>query len=260
MLLSGSLSIGLHGAVPVGAYEPEAQALFARFTSSPTAARRRLINALIRSLKLGGIWSRLDALYLLAAADSQAARQNWVADRFNLVAVGAPVFTADRGYAGDGVGAHLDTGFNPVAAAALSSQNDIHLATWVNTNIAEDKVDAGNPTSILNSRNAAGSFQGRAGSVSTSAVAVAASTGHSVATRSGPAQQDLYRNGELVQSDPHASAPLASGNYLVLGRSGASFFTSRRLAVCHIGASINSAQAAATHLALSAYLTAIGGN
>ncbi|WP_336802535.1 hypothetical protein, partial [Kaistia sp. MMO-174] len=73
---------------------------FARLTNQPTTARKKLYNDLIVSLKTAGVWAKLDALYVLAAADAQAARQNLVANAYNISASGSPVFTADRGYTG----------------------------------------------------------------------------------------------------------------------------------------------------------------
>ncbi len=101
-------------------YSPEAAALLSRMTVTPSTARKQLIDALIATLVGAGIWAKLDALYLLAAHDAQAARLNWIADRYNLTAVNSPTFTTDRGYAGTGAAMYLDTGFNPATAASRS--------------------------------------------------------------------------------------------------------------------------------------------
>lgn len=98
------------------AYEPEALALFARMTTPPDARRKGLINTLIAGLKHAGVWSRLDAFYMLAAHTAQAACLNWVADAYNLTPVNNPAFEVDRGYTGNGLNAYLDTGFNPVTS------------------------------------------------------------------------------------------------------------------------------------------------
>jgi hypothetical protein len=39
-----------------------------------------LIDALVGALKASAVWAKLDVLWVLAAADSQAARRNWIAD------------------------------------------------------------------------------------------------------------------------------------------------------------------------------------
>ncbi|MEW6257105.1 MAG: hypothetical protein AB1592_14220 [Pseudomonadota bacterium] len=56
----------------------QATALIARMTAAPSTARATAIGALVRSLASAGLWQKLDALYLLAAHDAQAARLNWV--------------------------------------------------------------------------------------------------------------------------------------------------------------------------------------
>lgn len=107
-------------------YCAEARALFARMSSQPGLLRKRLINELILDLKAASVWSLLDAFYVLAAHDSQAARLNWVSTSFNLTATGSPTFTADEGYTG-GSGKYLDTAFTPSAHGSL---NDMAVGIW----------------------------------------------------------------------------------------------------------------------------------
>ncbi len=90
-------------------------ALIARMTAAPDSARRGQIDALVRALKIAGIWPKLAALYLTAAHDAQAARLNWVSGSHDLTEHGALTFTADRGYTGDGSTGYLDSGWSPVS-------------------------------------------------------------------------------------------------------------------------------------------------
>ena len=132
-----SLDLGLGSVATMGAgvsYDAAATALFARFTTPPTSARKAVINTLIVALKDAGVWSKLDALYLFAAADSQAARQNWVQDLYNATAVSSPTFTADRGYNGDGSASYVDSGFNPTTAVTPKFvQNSAYFGLWSRT-------------------------------------------------------------------------------------------------------------------------------
>ncbi|MFG1397189.1 hypothetical protein [Roseixanthobacter pseudopolyaromaticivorans] len=57
---------------------PETTSLLARMSVQPAAGRRTQIDTLVKSLLAAGIWTKLDALYLLAAHDAQAARLNLV--------------------------------------------------------------------------------------------------------------------------------------------------------------------------------------
>ena len=56
-----------------GGFSPQALALFARMSTPPTGARKVAINRLYNDLISAGTLSKMDALYVFAAADSQAA-------------------------------------------------------------------------------------------------------------------------------------------------------------------------------------------
>lgn len=93
----------------IGGYDPDAQAYFAAMTVQPSAARKDLINALIVGLKADGIWPRIQWLSLLASHSEQAGRLNIKTPAQIASAVNSPVFTVDRGFAGDGATTYLDT-------------------------------------------------------------------------------------------------------------------------------------------------------
>lgn len=57
--------------------DSDANALFAAMTVQPNTLRKKIILSTIHSLKLAGIWNKLDALWIPAAHDRQAARLNW---------------------------------------------------------------------------------------------------------------------------------------------------------------------------------------
>lgn len=110
--------------------------LIERFEVPPTPERAALINDTLAALIDAGLFAKLDCLYLVGA-DEQCSRQNWVRDAYNLVANGGPVFTADRGWLGNGnnsgVGtAELLTGFNPVTAGGSFQQDSACLGFYVN--------------------------------------------------------------------------------------------------------------------------------
>ncbi|MFG1423925.1 hypothetical protein [Roseixanthobacter liquoris] len=57
---------------------PETLGLLARMSVPPSPARRTQIDTLVKGLIAAGLWTKLDALYLTAAHDAQAARLNLV--------------------------------------------------------------------------------------------------------------------------------------------------------------------------------------
>src|SRR5690606_7666747 len=116
------------------AYLPEAQALFDRFTTPPTTARKNLINDLFAALMEAGVYSKLDAFYIFAQYDEQAALQNWVADQYNSNPVNSPTFTVDRDYVGNGTSSYLDSQFNPSTAVSPKFvQNSAYFGIWSRT-------------------------------------------------------------------------------------------------------------------------------
>ena len=81
--------------------------------SAPSANQRLLQNTLITDLKTGGIWDKLDALYIMANdGSSDFARLNWASpSTFELTDIGSPTFTSNQGFTGNAPqSAALDTG------------------------------------------------------------------------------------------------------------------------------------------------------
>lgn len=79
----GPLGGWIIGGAPVwgggSGYSAEAIAYFAGMSVQPDATRKGQLDTLITSLKSAGVWAKLDALYIMAAHDAQAARVNAVA-------------------------------------------------------------------------------------------------------------------------------------------------------------------------------------
>ncbi len=183
-------------------YDPSASALFARMTTPPSAARKASINAAIVSLKSLGLWSKLDALYVLAAADRQAAKLNWVSTSFDLTEIdGANLtFTADVGFQGNGTSSKLSTGFNPVVAGSGSrfQTTSGSIGFWSFTPGITAGADMGNANTQLQCRRTSNvADHGVNAYTRGSALGVADGTGLFVTSRVGPTSADnlLYRDG-----------------------------------------------------------------
>lgn len=106
----------------------DAHNLCRAMTTPPSATRAALIQKTITDLKTAGVWAKLVALQVYAAANAQAALLDWVLLSRAVVANGSLTFTADRGYAGDASAAYVDTGLNPNVTGY--SLNDAHLGGW----------------------------------------------------------------------------------------------------------------------------------
>jgi len=244
-------------------YSAEATALFARFTTPPTTERKALIDALIVALKAAGVWSKLDALYVYAAADSQAARRNWIADVANAVAVSGPTFTVDRGFTGDGAASYLTA--IDYAALTKAALNAAMVGVWVGTSVtANNQNDASFANNAagrmnLNTHAATGAAPfGAIQSVSGNSFVAASSVGLSVLQRTGSSTVQFSKDGGAFANSTQASTGDPSG-VLQSGRgSGGSAYSTRRQQAVFVGAPLSDAEAADVFTAFNDYMTAIG--
>lgn len=248
-----------------------AKALFARFSTQPIYTRAAQINNFIAALIWLGIWQKLDALYLLAAADAQAAQRNWIADQFNLTPVNAPTFTADRGYAGNGTSSYLDTGFNPASGSPKYLRDSASFGIWRNVLATSGlKVDAGAifnsapyPGVVFQTNIGVGNELASLNANGSITSGLAYGLGHRTVSRQGSAGYAYYSNGAKVIDLTHASVAVQSLNIflLALNQGGTpSQHSNARLSAFYIGSGLTDADVAALHIAMNTYLTAIGGN
>jgi hypothetical protein len=244
------------------AFLPQSLALFARFTTPPTLTRMVQINTLIGSLISGGVWTKFDAFYMLAAADAQSSLLNWVSTSYNLTAVNSPAFVADRGYTGDGSTSYLDTNFNPTTAVgAKFVQDSAHNGIWSRTNLnngGASSNDAGALSSQI-ARQAAvsGNALGRANTGSGILIGAGAYPGHMCWSRTAAAVWEGYAQGVDSGGGTDASAAITNANMRLLSFNGAAFGVNQ-LAVGHMGSGLSAAEVSALYTAVRAYLQAIG--
>ena len=152
--------------IPQPTYDPTAAALFSRFTTEPTTARKDLINDRIVAGKASTWWAKLDAIWVHAAHAPEAARLNWLGDFYNCVPVNNPAFEVDRGYRGNGATSYLNTQFNPVTAVnANYTQHSASLGVRSNDNNQANGSLAGywdgSKGSTINPRDNSNNFPGR---------------------------------------------------------------------------------------------------
>lgn len=248
---------------------PETRSLIDRFDVRPDVVRSDAIDALVRSLQDAGVWAKLDALYLTAAHDEQAARLNWVEDAFNLAPQGGPVFTVDRGFQGDGVGAYLNTGFNPSAAPSAYTLDSAHVSTW---GLTAHAAGVYLPAGMRDADNAAGRLQiiprladmlnVRVNSFTPIAVANTETQGLFVANRPDASNMAAYLNGASIASGAVPSLSLPNAELYLLAQNtagtGANSFSPSQLAAATVGAGLTDDEVAALHSALGAYLQLLG--
>ena len=83
----------------------------------PLAPQQIIQNNLVLALKAGGIWSKLDVLYIFANNATNGfefARLNWKNPNSNLATLFNPLtFITNEGFTGNGSGSYINTNFNP---------------------------------------------------------------------------------------------------------------------------------------------------
>lgn len=250
--------------LPEGGYafvNSETYALVARFTTPPTLARKAQIDTLIGSLKTAGVWSKLDAFYMLAAADAQSSLLNWVSTSYNLTAVNSPAFVADQGYTGDGSTSYLDTGFNPTTATSPKfTQDSGALSLWSRTNLANGagtSFDFGSPNSYVGRSATAGQGTGRPNAGSGQSYGLLVYPGYVGYSRTAAAVWEAYAAGVDSGGGTTASAALTNATLRICSI-GAGSFGVNQIASALVASGLSAGEELATYNAMSTYLQAIG--
>lgn len=241
-------------------YQAESEALFARMTTAPTSSHKLAIDLLIYSLKQSGVWAKLDALYVLAAQDEQAANLNWVSTSYGLTQTGTVAFTAYRGYTPNGTDGYLDTAFNPTTASSPKfTRESAHMSGWHltnNINGAGNSYDLGNTNSrILKLATTSVAIRANISSGNTTSGANMAL--HKLWNRSASNAFQYYASGAEATNGTTASAALTNFNFSI-GRTDATSFGVNQAAIISFGSSLTAALAAADYAAKRAYLLAVG--
>lgn len=239
-----------------------------RVTSAGGAALagslRSAYDALFYDLDEAGVMNRLILLYLFATQDAATARLNMVsglaAGPYDAVPVSAPTFTPYVGYTGDGVAAHLTTGYNPSVQAEGMGFADMHIGLFSLGAGADAGMDAG---SRDNNRLRIGATD-TGMNYSTSASNIVSVTGvgsaphHLIASRgAAPVGGRAYRNGVLLGVDGVAPNTSFMPTQIDILRQG-SAFSQEKIAAFHVGKDLSDAQAAALYRALKKFFVRLG--
>lgn len=236
-----------------------AEALISRMTIAPSDTRREIIEGLISDLRACGVWDKLDALYVFAAHDVQAARLNWkgsvVADA---TTVNAPLFTVDRGFTGDGGAAYLDTNTVPtqyVKYTANDATLGVYVRNSVNLNVNDISstpfahITAAASNNIVVRVNSSSFFNGNNAGDRTGLFAASRLTGSNTGF--------AYKDGQAAGSGAQ-SAGILPGLPMQFLRGNLTSYSTRQIAAGFWGAGLTSQEHADLNTALTIYLTAVG--
>ncbi|WP_162527171.1 Calx-beta domain-containing protein [Sphingomonas solaris] len=253
---------------PAGSYQAESNALFARMATAPDTTRKGKIDDLIVALKNGGIWSKLDGLYVMAAHAQQPALLNWTGAKADAALVGTtpPAFTTDKGFTTDGAANYIDYGWTPAGGTSFQ-QNSAGMGLWINNNAAMSNGTAclsvavsGQPIA-LNPRGSTGNSAYRVNQTAASGAASGRtdSRGANSVSRTAANATQMYANG--AASGPAgttaSTAPVAS-NFLSGAGSSPLVYQAQSFGMAWMGAGLTASEHQALYDAVSTYMTAVG--
>jgi hypothetical protein len=254
-----------NGTGTVGAgtsYDAATEAIAAAFTTPPTTARKNLIDACVVSLKSAGVWTKLDALYAFAAADSQAAKINWKAPgTFNCTEVNAPAFTADVGFTGNGSTSYLDSGFNPSTAPTPNfTLNSASIFGWSNTAATSTGamvgVTSGSNHALYSRYTDNNAYSHISTSVGNASVAaVGTGVGFLSASRTGASATTIYKNGAAGTTATDASVSVVGQITFVATNTA---LWPGQMCAGGVGSQMNATEHLALYNALRTYMTGVG--
>lgn len=249
-----------------GSYDADAEALFARMTTSPPdTTRKGHINDVFLGLKSASIYSSIDWL-CLAGTDAQASSLNWVSGSKALSTSGSVSHTTDRGFSGDGSTGYLDTGEVPNAAGNVYTQNNMCIGVYCNleggTSGSQPHVgDTNSPSSrvlLQAGKTAADAYRANDATSSTIGSSSSVRTGYRVLVRNSSTTKEAYRNNVSLGTASVSSVGVSSANMLLLRQ--ATSYSSDRIAAYHSGSALDSSQLTDLYNIITTYLTAIGAN
>ena len=240
-------------------------------TSGLDLTHEQAYDNLICGLVAEGVWPKLDALYMLAAADTTSADTNLVSSSYGLTAHTAEYFVPNMGYTGSGSG-YFSTGFVPSTAGGHFTLNSGSVGAYalnprqVGANTALLGAQAVSPSSGYATDiipwSASNSTYGELNANTAATTPTASSiSGFWVNSRISSTGSSLYRNGGLYNAFSQTPNGLANQEVLIganNGNGGPSLYSLDQIAAAFIGGGLTSADDAAFNGLVHAYLRMIG--
>jgi hypothetical protein len=238
-------------------YEDESEAIFAAFSTPPDAEREELINTLVLDLKAAGVWTKLGLLYVFQAADSQAARINWMNPGTHTLSVSgvSPSFTADTGFFTNG-----SEGYFTLAQAysTFCAQNDHHLGAWLGGTVPFGQAlpwgrfDTSGTLHLTITSTPVMAMRSATLTAANSGT-LSSATGHFVGSRRGAGELEYYLDGASVYTSSEASTGAPVGDVQLLRSNGVTPPVETRYQIMHLGDALSDTEALALYNAFTTY-------
>ncbi len=247
-------------------YDPAADALFTRFSVTPSDADKHYMNNLIVSGKAHGWWDKLDIFYVFAiGTNATDSRLNWKSTLNNAIPGVAPTWTAYQGITGNGSTQYLTTTYNPTTEGVNyisgSQSMGIYSRTDANGGYVEiGGFDGGCSAPFIRSGGATLNYMA---SCSATSYTNPNSLGFFIAQRTSTTTNKLYKNGTLVQTDSITSSSVLNTDIYIGARNNGGSpvaFSPRQIAVAFAGGALSDTEASLFSADVNEYMKSVGTN
>jgi len=252
------------GITPLTAPDSAELSQFLARITTPDGTHRSAYAALIDGLVADGLWTKLDALYIFAAADATTAKVNLRQSSFGLTTAAEPTFTPDTGYVGNGTTMILNTNFTPSSAGGQFTLNSAHFAMYITTSSTANCGDFFGSddasTTRLNLIATTGVVQYNISSSGAGSPAISNVQGLWCVNRPSAGTRELFKNASSTPFDTGAASggALESTHGFTIMKTDDGSSNTANASACCFGSGLSGANYAALAARLKAYMTVFG--
>jgi len=277
-LMSLIYPLGPAGSVNIGVADSAELTQFLTRITAPSGPRKTAYATLIDGLVADGLWTKLDCLWIIAAAAAATARTNLKQSTYTLTAAGGVSFATDLGYTPvTATTDYLNTGYNPSTAGGNLTLNSASMGVYVLTNDtagdnASCEMGGAEPgaqlmiqTGLFTSTWFAYGINDAGGN---GAAGAGTSRGMWAVSRTAASGTDAkvgYRNGSSIITATTVSSsipnlPMFIGSYNNNGASNGGSPNPHQYAAAFIGGGLTGAEVTTLSTRINAYMTTLGIN
>ncbi len=234
-------------------YCPKYRAVYNAYINKPSDADALIQNTMVVAFVAAGLWdTKLDRRFITANHTNAAgeAQLDWINPSVNppLLNVNGCVYTAQEGFAGDGLSKYLNTQYNPAVNAVLYTLNSAAVSAYSRTAGSLTDVIFGAVSGVTNVTQILPKYSGTTYCSVNENLQTFNNTptgsGEYIISRLVAASQQIYWNKNLYSSN-RVSVGIPNGNFYILARNNGvpDSFSIRQASKSIIGAGYSQAEA-----------------
>jgi hypothetical protein len=256
-------------------YDADAETIFAAFTTPPNDTRKGVINTCVVALKNNSLWTKLDGLWMFAAADEQASLINWknpgTSNATQVEPTTAITFNADQGYTGNGSDNYIKTNLTLNTGGLNFTEDSASYGVWSRstaqaaTSLMAANTAGGAWSALIVPRNGSDQALARNNQAAAGGEATASSvtdgSGLYHSSRVANTGHTLYRNGSSIATLSTESVAPGAVDFFVGGTNNNGALanpTTRQFSAAFVGGGMDATEASNFYNAILAYMQAVG--